>query len=147
MRLKPWNADLDYSLDGYLWAISLQTTTKIQIRCLRNNTVGEIKPLLQIVDIGNGCEDNAPSLYSPSKTELTAIIVLPMWAFFLLQFNFWYDNISKFLVWYNYSFYQLTPEDKKNLKSKMIQLLPLPMEEFEKELTLIDNKYPFDIHW
>ena len=27
----------------------------------------------------------------------------------------------------------------------MIQLPPLPMEEFEKELTLIDNKYPFAI--
>ena len=38
-------------------------------------------------------------------------------------------------VWYNYSFYQLTPEDKKRLRSKMIQLPPLPMEEFEKELT------------
>ena len=49
------------------------------------------------------------------------------------------------LVWYNYSFYQLTLEDKKRLKSKMIQLPPLPMEEFEKELTLIDNKYPFAI--
>ena len=27
----------------------------------------------------------------------------------------------------------------------MIQLPPLPMEEFEKELALIDNKYPFVI--
>ena len=27
----------------------------------------------------------------------------------------------------------------------MIQLPPLPMEEFEKEATLIDNKYPFAI--
>ena len=27
----------------------------------------------------------------------------------------------------------------------MVQLPPLPMEEFEKELTRIDNKYPFAI--
>ena len=27
----------------------------------------------------------------------------------------------------------------------MMQLPPLPMEEFEKELTLMDNKYPFAI--
>ena len=112
---------------------------------MRNKTVVEIKPPLQIVDIGNGCEGYAPNLYIHAKTELTATMMLPTRALFFLHFNFQYDNISKFLVWYNYSFYQLTPEDKKRLKSKMIQLPPLPMEEFEKELTLIDSKYPFAI--
>ena len=145
MKLKPQNADLAYSLDGYLWAISSLTTMKIQIRCLRNNTVVEIKPPLQIVDIGNGCEGYAPNLYIPDNTELTATMMLPTQALFFLHFNFCYNNISKFLVWYNYSFYQLTPEDKKGLKAKMIQLSPLPIEEFEKVLTLMDNKYPFVI--
>lgn len=51
-----------------------------------------------------------------------------------------YEIISRFLVWYNYSFYESTP---KSLKSKMIQLPPLSMEEIEKELTLVDKKYPF----
>ena len=77
MKLKPQNADLAYSLDGYLWAISSLTTTKIQIRCLRNNTVVEMKPPLQIVDIGNGCEGYGPNLYILTKTELTATTVLP----------------------------------------------------------------------
>ena len=67
MKLKPWNANLAYSLDGYLWAISSLTTTKIQIRCLRNNIVIEIKPPLQIIDIGNGCKGYAPNLYIPAK--------------------------------------------------------------------------------
>ena len=49
MKLKPRNANLAYSLYGYLWAISLLTTTKIQIRCLRNNTVVEIKTPLQML--------------------------------------------------------------------------------------------------
>ena len=88
MKLKPQNADLPYSLDGYLWAISSLTTTKIQIRCLRNNTVVEIKPLLQIVDIGNGCEGYTPNLYIPAKTELTPTIMLPTRALSFLQFNF-----------------------------------------------------------
>ena len=105
----------------------------------------EIRPPLQIVDIGNGCEDYAPNLYIPAETDLTVTMMLPIQALFFLHFNFRYDNISKILVWYNYSLYQLTPEDKKRLKSKMVQLPPLPMDEFEKELTLIDNKYPFAI--
>ena len=102
MKLKPQIANLAYSLDGYLWSISSLTTIKIQIGCLRNNTVVEIKPPLQIVDIGNGCEGYAPNLYIPAKTELTATMVLPTRALFFLQFNFRYDNISKFLFWYDY---------------------------------------------
>ena len=77
--------NLAYSLDGYLWAISSLTTTKIQIRCLRNNTVVGIKPPLQIVDIGNGCEGYAPNLYIPAKTELTATMMLPTRALFFLS--------------------------------------------------------------
>ena len=82
MKLKPRNADLAYSLDGYLWAIRSLTTTKIQIRCLRNNTVVEIKPPLQIVDLGNGCEGYTPNLYIPAQTELTATMMLPTRALF-----------------------------------------------------------------
>ena len=88
MKLKPRNADLAYSLHGYLWPISSLTTTKIQIRCLRNNTVVGIKPPLQIVDIGNGSEVYAPYLYIPAKTELTATMMLPTQALFFLHFNF-----------------------------------------------------------
>ena len=88
MKLKPRNADLAYSLDGYLWAIHSLTTTKIQIRCLRNNTVVEIKPQLQIVDIGNGCKGYAPNLYIPAKTELTVTMMLPTRALFFLHFKF-----------------------------------------------------------
>ena len=87
MKLKPKNADLAYSLNGYLWANSSLTTTKIQIRCLGNNTVVEIKPPLQIVDIGNGCKYYAPNLYIPAKTELTVTIMLPTRALFFLHFT------------------------------------------------------------
>ena len=78
MKLKPRNANLAYSLDGYLWAISSLAANKIQIQCLRNNTMAEVKPPLQIINIGNGCEGYAPNLYISAKTELTATIVLPV---------------------------------------------------------------------
>ena len=48
--------NLAYSLDGYLWAISALATEKLQIRCVMETNVITIKPPLQIVDIGNGCE-------------------------------------------------------------------------------------------
>ena len=66
--------NLAYSLDGYLWAISALATEKIQIRCVMETHVITIKPPLQIVDIGNGCEAYAASIYILAKSELTATL-------------------------------------------------------------------------
>ena len=66
--------NLAYSLDGYLWAISALAAKKLQIRCVMETRVITIKPPLQIVDIGNGCEAYSTSIYIPAKSELTATL-------------------------------------------------------------------------
>ena len=48
--------NLAYSLHGYLWAISALAAEKLQVRCVMETHVITIKPPLQIMDIGNGCE-------------------------------------------------------------------------------------------
>ena len=60
------------SLDGYMWAINPLTTDKLQIHCLTETFVEIIKPPLQIVYIGNGCEGYSPNVYIPAKSELTS---------------------------------------------------------------------------
>ena len=87
-ELKPRNANLAYSLDGYLWAISSLAASKIQIWCVRNNTMTKVKPPLQIINIVNGCEGYTPNLYIPAIAELIATMVLPEWSLFFLQLNF-----------------------------------------------------------
>ena len=62
--------NLAYNLDGYLWAISALATKMLQIRCVMETHVLTIKPPLQIVDIGNGCEAYSASIYIPAKSEL-----------------------------------------------------------------------------
>ena len=79
------------------------------------------------------------------KPELTTTVSLPECMNFLLYFNFKYVNLSSFLVWYNYSFHKLTPEEKAKLQKKIVHLPPIPMHEFEKELQLLDPKYPLKI--
>ena len=69
-----WTTNLAYSLDGYLWAISALATEKLQIRCVMETPVITIKPPLQIVDIGNGCEAYSASIYIPAKSELTTTL-------------------------------------------------------------------------
>ena len=66
-------SNLAYSLDGYLWAISVLATEKLQIRCVMETRVITIKPPLQIVDIGNGCEAYSASIYIPAKSELMTL--------------------------------------------------------------------------
>ena len=63
--------NLAYSLDGYLWDIRILAAEKLQIRCVMETHVIMIKPPLQIVDIGNGCEAYSASIYIPAKAELT----------------------------------------------------------------------------
>ena len=62
--------NLAYSLDGYLWAISALAAKKLQIRCVMETHVITIKPPLQIVDIGNGCEAYSASIYILARSEL-----------------------------------------------------------------------------
>ena len=66
--------NLAYSLNGYLWAISTLAAKKLQIRCVMGTGVTTIKPPLQIVDIGNGCEAYSTSIYIPAKSELTTML-------------------------------------------------------------------------
>ena len=51
---------------GYLWAISALVTEKPQVRCVMETHVITIKPPLQIVDIGNGCEAYSAIIYIPA---------------------------------------------------------------------------------
>ena len=59
--------NLAYSLDGYLWAISTLATEKLQLRCVMETRIITIKPPLQIVGIGNGCEAYSARIYIPAK--------------------------------------------------------------------------------
>ena len=66
--------NLAYSLDGYLWVTSALAAEKLQIRCVMETHVITIKPPLQIVDIGNGCEAYSASIYILARSELTATL-------------------------------------------------------------------------
>ena len=142
-RLQPVN--LAYSLDGYLWAISALAMEKLQIRCVMNTKFVTITPPLQIIDIGNSCEASSSTIYIPAKSELTVTMQSVTHSMFFLQYNLKYKNMSQYLIWLQISFASLTEEEKQVLQDKLKFLDPLPMQEFEKELELIDTKYPFSI--
>ena len=151
--------NLAYSLDGYLWALSALATEKLQIRCVMETCAITIKPPLQIVDIGNGCEAYSASIYIPAKSELTTALQSVTQSQFFLDYNFNYTNVSNFLIWHKTNFATLTTNEIwhktnfatlttneiKTLKTKMFKSPTLSMDIFKKVLGNIDKNYPFSM--
>ena len=118
---------------------------KLQIQCVMETHVIKIKPLLQIVDVGNGCEAYSVSIYIPAKSKLTATLWSITRSQFFLEYNFNYTNVSNFLVWYKSDFAKLTNEEIKTLKAKVLKLPTMLMEMFDNVLENIDENYPFSL--
>ena len=104
-----------------------------------------IKPPLQIIDVGSGCKAFSASIYIPAKSELTANLQLITRSQFFLYYNFYYTNVSNFLVWYKSDFAKLTDAEIKTLKAKILQLPTMSMDMFDNVLENIDENYPFSL--
>ena len=104
-----------------------------------------IKPPLQIVDIGNGCEAYSASIYIPARSELTATLQSITRSQFFPDYNFNYSNVSNFLIWHKSNFAILTTNEIKTLKTKMLKLPTMSMDLFNKVLEDIDEDYPFSL--
>ena len=76
------------SLGGYLWAVSSVTHEQIQVRCLEETHMIEIRPPLQIIYMGNGCKGYSPSMFIPAKTEISVQMELENRKDYFLKFNF-----------------------------------------------------------
>ena len=136
--------NLAYNLDGYLWGISALAAEKLQIRCVMETHVVTIKPPLQIVDVGNGCEafSALASISQLSQNLLPLCNQLPdLNSFLTIIFN--YTNVSNFLVWYESDFAKLTDMEIKTLKAKVLQLPAISMDMFNNALENIDAKLHF----
>ena len=104
-----------------------------------------IKPPLQIIDVGNGCEAYSASIYIPAKSELTTTIQSITRYQFFLNYNFNYTNVSNFLVWYKLDFAKLTSAEIKTLKAKVLKLPTMSKEMFDTVLENIDENYLFSL--
>ena len=104
-----------------------------------------IKPPLQIVDIGNGCEAYLASIYIPAKSELMATLQSVTRSQFFLEYNINYTNVSNFLIWYKSDFAKLMNKEIETLKAKVLKLPTMSMEIFDNVLENIDEDYPFSL--
>ena len=104
-----------------------------------------LSPLYRLWISGNGCEAYSSSIYIPAKSELTATMQSVTRSQFFLEYNFNYTNVSNFLIWHKMNFASLMNDEIKTLQAKMLKLLTMSMDIFNKVLGNIDENYPFSI--
>ena len=68
-KFKQTNSNYAMSLGGFMWAISAVITEKLQIQCLTETHVVDIRTPVEIVYVGNGCEGYSP-IYTFPLTPL-----------------------------------------------------------------------------
>ena len=104
-----------------------------------------IKPPLQIINVGNGCKALSSNIYILVKSELTATLHSITQSMFFLDYNFCYSNISKYIIWFGYSFAKISQPEIEKLRSKMVKLPPMNVALFQQELNAINENYPLSI--
>ena len=140
------DANKAQSLEGYLWAITAFEPGKMQIRCLTDTHIIDIKPPLTIIYIyvGNGCEAYSNNLFIPAKSELTSADSSLVRHNYFQQFNEQYQNITRYSLIEDLGIVQLTPKEIAKIPDRLTALPKLQFKELKRRL--VEIKQPLNIH-
>ena len=145
-QFKQTDSNYATSLGGFMWAISAVITEKLQVHCLTETHVVDIRPPVEIVYIGNGCEGYSPHLFIPARSTLTSEINIFERGQYFLKFNVKYRTDSKIGIWAKLKFRLQSKEEARKEVQKWAELQPMTMEYLGQKLDLIDTeKYPFEL--
>ncbi|MCG8621702.1 MAG: hypothetical protein MJE68_06845, partial [Proteobacteria bacterium] len=141
------NTDRNYArgLGGFLWIISAVVTEKLQVRCLTDTRVVDIRPPIEIVYVGNGCEGYSLHLYIPAKSTLTSEINIYKQGNYFLQFNAEYDRNNSIGIWSKLKFRLQSEQRAKKEVHTWAELQPMTYEYLNQWIDEIDLKYPVEL--
>ena len=138
------DANKAQSLEGYLWAVTTLKKEKMQIMCLTDTHVIDVKPSLTIIHVGNGCEAYSSNLFIPAKSELTSKDNAVVRHTYFQQFNEDYQNITRYSLIEDLGLIKLTKKEIENLPDRLTALPNLQFKELKRRL--VEIKKPFNIH-
>ena len=138
------DANKAQSLEGYLWAVTAFEKGKMQIRCLTNTHVIDIKPPLTIVYVGDGCEAYSNNLFIPAKSELTSTDSSLVRHNYFQKFNEEYQDITRYSLIEDLGIVQLTPKEIAKIPDRLMALPKLQFKELKRRL--VEIKQPLNIH-
>ena len=144
-EVKPFLDNRAQSLGGYMWAISSIEQEQLQIRCLEETQVIQIRPPLQVVYIGNGCDGYSPSMYIPAKIKLSGTKEIKSRKEYFLKFNYVYQPDELVGVWWQFRSKLMTIEEAKDFVEKVEPLGTMDYSILNKQLEKVDSKYPWSL--
>ena len=144
MNFKPRKANVAQSIGGYLWAVSSLVGEKMQIRCLTETQVEVIRPPLQIIHVGNGCEGYSPSIKIPAKSELTSQNDIAERTTYFMDFNAHYQEMQEVGPWNFFEIDEFTEKKLKDMVEVLPALPPMNYENLNKRIGELDD-YPLEI--
>ena len=104
----------------------------MQVRCLLDTHVVDIKPPLAIINVGNGCEAYSNNLYIPAKSELTSRDDTVVCHNYFQQFNTRYQNLTRYSLIEDLGIEKLTNKEIENLPDRLAALLTLRFNELKR---------------
>ena len=138
------DANKAQNLEGYLWAVTTLEKEKMQIRCLTDTYVINVKPPLTIIYVGNGCEDYSSNLFIPAKSELTSKDNTVVRHIYFQQFNEDYQNITRYSLIEVLGLIKLSQKEIEHLPDHLTALPNLQFKELKRRL--VEIRKPFNIH-
>ena len=144
-NIEPFLDNRAQSLGGYMWALSSIKQEQLQIRCLEETHVIQVRPPLQIVYIGNGCEGYSPSMYIPAKSELSGTEEIESHREYFLQFNYIFEPDQLVGAWWQFRTKLMTIEEAKTFVEQVEPLGTMDYSILNKQIGKIDTKYPWSL--
>ena len=115
----------------------------MQVRCLFDTHVVDIKPPLTIIYVGNGCEAYSNNLYIPTKSELTSRDDTVVCHNYFQQFTTKYQNLTKHSLIEDLGIENLTNKEIENLPDQLAAIPTLCFNELKRRL--VEIKKPLHI--
>ena len=116
----------------------------MQIRCLTDTHVIDIKPPLTIIYVGDGCEAYSNNLFIPAKSELTSTDSSLVRHNYFQKFNEEYQDITRYSLIEDLGIVQLTPKEIAKIPDRLTALPKLQFKELKRRL--VEIKQPLNIH-
>ena len=131
------------SLGGYLWAVSSIEQEQLQVRCLEETHMIEIRPPLQIVYLGNGCEGYSPSMFLPAKNEMTTHAQIESRREYFLQFNYVYTPDRYIGPWWQFRTRMMSEEEARAFITQVAPLGTMDYSLLHRRPPMIKTSYGF----
>ena len=131
------------SLGGYLWAISSIEQEQLQVRCLEETHMIEIRPPLQIIYLGNGCEGYSPSMFLPAKNEMTTHAQIESRKEYFLQFNYVYTPDRYIGLWWQFRTRMMSEEEARSFITQVAALGTMDYSLLNRKPSIIKTIYGF----